>query len=476
MNPEVANHDVLKHEESASVGRYATEEANGNSPFLVERQPLGSGELLLEVWRNRRFVAKACLYGLVFAAIVSLLIPPKYESVARIMPPQRSGGLGGLAAMLASAGEDKAGSAGSMVGGLISDAIGAKSTGALYIGVLKSSSVQDAMIERFNLRKVYGVRYLKDARDELSDNSDIEEDRKSGILSIAVTDRSPKRAQEMAGAYVSTLDTLMAQLDTSAAHRERVFLETRLAQVKQDLDSASKDLSDFSSKNATLDVKEQGKAMVEGVAALEGQLIATESQLDGLKQIYTQNNVRVRALEARVDLLRQKLSQIRGTDSKTSEAGAGDGDDFGVSISRLPVVGLTYYDLFRRAKIEETVFEVLTKQYELAKIEEAKELPSTKVLDPPMVPELKTSPKRTLITLIGAFLAAIFAAAYVMARVQLRTLSSAGPLGLAGLEIREGLREDQALLRSRLPEPVVRFASRVWARVSRRSLKSSPTE
>lgn len=475
MNPEVANHDVLKQAEQTAVSHYPAEDVNGNAPFVVDKQSARVADLLLALWRERRFVAKAGLYGLLLAALVSLLIPPKYESVVRIMPPQKSSSLGGLAAMLASAGEDKAGSAGSMVGSIISDAMGIKSTGALYIGVLKSSSVEDTLIDRFDLRKVYRVRYLRDAREILSDNSDISEDRKSGIISISVTDHSPQRAQQIATAYVSTLDGLMAQLDTSSAHRERVFLETRLTQVKQDLDSASKDLSEFSSKNVTLDVKEQGKAMVEGAAALEGQLIAAESQLDGLKQIYTENNVRVRSVQARVDLLRQKLSQIRGSDPKGADDSSNGGDDFGVSISKLPILGLTYYDLYRRAKIQETVFEVLTKQYELAKIEEAKELPITKVLDPAKIPEVKTSPKRILITLLGGFIAIFLAVAYVMIRWQLRTTSSSGAFGFVGLEVREGLAEDLALVHNRLPQPVQGAISHIRARLSRRGSTQAST-
>ncbi len=377
--------------------------------------------------------------------------------------------------MLAAAGEEKAGAAGSAVGSIISDAMGVKSSGALYIGVLKSSSVEDRLIDRFDLRKVYRARYFKDARDELSENTDVSEDRKSGIIAISVTDRSPQRAQQMAAAYVSTLDDLMSQLDTSAAHRERVFLETRLIQVKQDLDKASKDLSDFSSKNATLDVKEQGKAMVEGVAALEGQLIAAESQLDGLKQIYTGNNVRVRSMQARVDLLREKLSQLRGNGDTPADTSAAV-NDFGVSISRLPVLGLTYYDLVRSAKIQETMFEVLTKQYELAKIEEAKELPTAKVLDPANLPEVKTSPKRTLITLVGGLIAGLLAVFYVMARWQLRTLGSESALGFVGLEVREGVREDLAVVRSHSPQWILGPAARLRAWIAGRAKRSTVSD
>jgi len=372
--------------------------------------------------------------------------------------------------MLAASGTDKGGS---LVGGILSDAVGIKSSGALYIGVLKSETVQKTLIDRFDLRKVYRVRYEKDAREELSDNTDINEDRKSGIISVTVTDRSRQRAMQMARGYVDSLNELTSQLNTSAAHRERLFIEDRLKTVKQDLDEASNDLSEFSSKNLTLDVKEQGRAMVEGAAALTGELIAAESQLSGLEQIYTTQNVRVRSLQARVTELKHKLSELRGSNADPRDPNAETGGDFGVSIAKLPALGVGYYDLYRRVKIQETVFEILTKQYELAKIEEAKELPTIKVLDEATVPETRSSPKRTIITLLGGTLAAMLATAFIMVSIRLRMMSVSHPLNLFGLEIREGLADDWGFLRKHTPGPVLRTASRVWARVSRPPTTSS---
>lgn len=471
MGPEISNHAIVTNGDHVVGDDYAPNEANDNGNFAPAREATAA-DLVLGLWRERRFVAKAFVVGMLVAAVISLLIPRKYESTTRLMPPEK-GGMAGLAAMLAAAGsgggDDKAGS---LVGGLVSDAVGLKSSGALFIGVLKSTTVQDRLVDKFNLRKVYDVRYQKDAREELSDNTDINEDRKSGIIAITVTDGSPQRAMQIARAYADDLGGLTAQLNMSAAHRERVFLEERIKQVKQDLDTASKDLSDFSSKNLTLDVKEQGKAMVSGAAALEGELIAAESELSGLRQIYTPNNVRMRSLQARIDELRSKLGELRGSSDDPIVEGAKSGD-LGVSIARLPVLGLTYYDLYRKARIQETVFEILTKQYELAKIEEAKEVPSIKILDEAQVPEKKSTPKRTLITISGALLAALLAAAYVMASTHWMRLGASHPLSLLGLEMRAGFGEDWILLQKRTPEPIRRFAGGLWTRVMRQKSESS---
>jgi uncharacterized protein involved in exopolysaccharide biosynthesis len=470
LKPETQTH--LLNQGVPDTAEGYSQDANGSPRVAVEGEPQFLSNLLLTVWRERRFVARAFGVGLVVAALVSLLIPPKYESTTRIMPPEKQG-LGGLAAMLAAAGSGSGdGGASSLVSGVVSDAMGIKSSGAIYIGVLNSTTVQDNLVNQFDLRKVYGIRYQKDTRERLADNTDINEDRKSGIISITVTDRSRERSMQMARGYIDNLNGLTAKLNTSAAHRERVFIEERLKAVKQDLDASSKDLSEFSSKNLTLDVKEQGKAMMEGSAALAGELIAAESELSGLEQIYTSNNVRVRSLQARVEELKRKLAELRGSDADSTPVSEGMASDFGVSIAKLPALGVTYYDLYRRVKIQETVFEILTKQYELAKVQEAKEIPTIKVLDEANLPETKTSPKRTIITVLGAFLAAMLATAYVMLSARLRSMSASHPLSLFGLEMREGLGDDWVLLRSHLPARVLRVVSRIRLR-SRRNPPSS---
>jgi uncharacterized protein involved in exopolysaccharide biosynthesis len=209
----------------------------------------------------------------------------------------------------------------------------------------------------------------------------------------------------MAQAYVEELNRLVADVSTSAARRERIFLEGRLQAVNQDLEAAEKEFSQFASKNTAIDIKEQGKAMVDAAATLQGQLIAARSEVEGLKQIYTDNNVRVRAAQARMAELRSQLEKLGGKGESTSLENSAQNDPLYPSIRKLPLLGVTYADLYRKTKVEEAVFETLTQEYELAKVQEAKEIPTVKVLDPPNLPEKKSFPPRTLLTLLGATLA-----------------------------------------------------------------------
>ncbi len=174
---------------------------------------------------------------------------------------------------------------------------------------LRSRTVEDRLVNRFDLRRVYGVRYMEDARTYLEGNTSISEDRKSGVITISVNDRDRQRSAALAEAYVEELNWLLSQVSTSSARRERIFIEQRLVTVKQDLHHAAEEFSQFASQNTTLDVPSQTKAMVEAGADLQGSLMASQSELEGLEQIYTPGNVRVRSLRARVDELRRQLQE-----------------------------------------------------------------------------------------------------------------------------------------------------------------------
>ncbi len=352
------------------------------------------------LWSERRFIGRAILAGMLFGTLLAFLLPKRYESSARLMPPdsQSASGMAMLAAMTARTGNG--------IGAIAGDLLGLKSTGALFIGIFRSRTVEERLVQRFDLKKVYSAQLDEDACLALAENTVISEDRQSGIITITVTDHDPKRAASITQAYLEELDRLVAELSTSSARRERVFLEERLKAVKQEMDLASRNFSQFASKNLAIDIKEQGKAMVEAAARLEGELIAAESELKGLQEIYTSNNVRVRSVQARISELRRQREKLGGTanDSSGSHTSGRDQSPY-PSIRTLPILGVTYADLYMRTRIQETVYEMLTQQYELAKVQEAKETPSVKVLDAPIIPERRSFPPRKIVVILCGFLA-----------------------------------------------------------------------
>lgn len=365
---------------------------------------------LAPLWQQRRLLARTSLYGLLASTLLAFLIPVRFESTARLMPPD-SGPSTGLAMAAAALSANAGGFA-----GLASSMLGLKSTSDIFAGVLSSRTVQDRLIEQFDLKRLYGDSKMEDARKHLAEHTTVSIDLKSQIITISVIDHDPRRAAAMGQAYVEQLNRLVADLSTSSARRERIFLEERLQGVTKDLESAEKDFSQFASKNTAIDIKEQGKAMVEAAATLQGELIAAQSELEGLRQIYSDNNVRIRSVRARITELEHNLEKIGGKDEDTEGSGAQQAEQLYPSIRKLPLLGVTYSDLYRRTRVQEAVFETLTKEYELAKVQEAKEIPNVKVLDAPNIPDKKSFPPRLAIMVLGTAFAFALGAAWSLGR------------------------------------------------------------
>ena len=428
---------------------------------LHDRQ-VWQAERLRLLWDHRRLLARAAAFGFVTSALLAFLIPRSYISTTQLMPPDTQSN--SSLAMMASMATKSAGGLGSIA----ADFLGLNNTGALFVGILRSETAQARLVHQFDLKKVYGAPLEQDARAVLDQRTIISEDRKSGIISISVTDHSPQRAADLAKAYVDQLNSLIAELSISSAHRERVFLEERLKVAKQDLDDASNQLAQFSSQNSSVDVQTMGRAALEAASRVAGELIAAQSQLEGLRQVYSDKNPRVRSLDGRVAELRKQLEKLDGSNATsalldrpsfdrtgsperiappvngvsndtrandTYENDTHENDMPYPSLRNLPLLGVKYADYYRRAKIQETVYELLTEQYELTKIQEVKETPTVKVLDRPKVAQRKSSPPRMLITLLGTFLTLCATVVWVVGSVKWSAGDSQDPRRILAQEV-----------------------------------------
>ena len=383
---------------------FTREERNPLAP-TIDRDDRGYVWTAALLWQGRRRIVLAAMVAFVASCAMAFLLPKLYESSARIMPPDQPNG--GAALLAALSGKVMPGNIRALAGGLF----GFKSSGALFVDLLESRTVQERLVDQFDLQKVYSSRYRQDAVKRLARRTDVTEDRKSGVIKIVVTDKDRRRARDLAQAYLDQLDGLLVRVNTSAARRERQFIEQRLVSVQSELERAQLELSDFSSKNATLDIKEQTRAMVEAGAKLQGELIVGRSELESLEQIYGSDNVRVRAARARVAELQGSLRQIIGSNEATGDAQQASSGGLYPPLRQLPVIGVHWADLYRRVKIEETVYDLLNEEYEAARIEEAKSIPTVSVIDSPNWPEKKSFPPRMLIvggcTLLTVFFACV---------------------------------------------------------------------
>jgi uncharacterized protein involved in exopolysaccharide biosynthesis len=354
------------------------------------------------LWSKRRFLTRVVVGGFLLSTLVLFLLPNQYESTTRIMPPEQASGGAAMLAALVGRGQ-AAGGLASLAGGLF----GGRSNGALFLDLLRSGTISGRLIDRFQLQHVYRKRYVVDTAKKLARKTSISEDAKSGVITITVEDTERGRARDLAQAYVDELNALVAKVNTSSARRERQFVEQRLQTVGLELQQAQLEMSDFSTKNAAIDIKEQTRAMMDADAKLQGLLVASESELDSLEQIYGNQNARVRAAEARVGVLRRQLA--RDTDGAPSpDAASGQTVNSTLSypaLRQLPALAVPWANLYRRVRIEETVYEMLSAQYETARIEEAKSIPSVSIVDPAGWPEKKSSPHRLILIPVSTLIA-----------------------------------------------------------------------
>jgi capsule polysaccharide export protein KpsE/RkpR len=374
------------------------------------------------LWRKRVFLKRTFLASLIVFTVIAFLAPKRYEATAQMMPPDFTSSSDMLSAlpMLGDSDDSGGGAAGAAaaagggVMGLANKLLGLQSPGELMIGVLSSRTVNDSIIKRFNLADSYSTIYPEDTRKILDGFTNFSEDSKSGIISITVDDESPERAAAMAKAYTEELNRVLADVNTSSAHRERVFIEQRLTQVKTNLDRSAKELSQFSSQNSTIDITEQAKAMVGAAADLQGELIAAQSMLRGMQQIYTDTNPRIRQLKAQITELESQMQKMGGKEGKSLDASRLGKDELYPTIRELPLLGVRYLDLYRQSKIDEAIFELLTKEYEVVKLQEAHNMPTVEVLDQPVVPQKKAHPSRLLIIVGGSGFCMMFSLAWIV--------------------------------------------------------------
>jgi uncharacterized protein involved in exopolysaccharide biosynthesis len=362
-------------------------------------------ELGMAIWWRRRWMAKVIGLGTLVAIGIALLIPNKYTSTARLMPPDAQA-LSSTSLLSALTGSGPVASMGVLRS--------APTPGTVFIGILNSRTAQDDLINRFDLLHVYHCKFYIDCRGMLAAQTAIKENSADGIISITVIDGDRYRARDITEAYVEELDKLVNSLSTSSARREREFLEQRLKSIKTDLDANSRALSQFSSRNATLNPQSQGQSLLEAAARLQSELVTAQAELSGLKAQYADDNVRVREARASIDELQSQLRKMGSTGGDVDGANLKPGQVY-PSLRELPILGVTYSDLSRQLVMQENIYETLTRQYELAKVEEAKEIPPVKVLDEPQVAERKSLPHRMIIVILGTILSAFAGITWVLA-------------------------------------------------------------
>ncbi len=356
-------------------------------------------DILVLLLERKRFIVRFVLGAAVVTAIVSLLLPVQYEAKIVLMPPAQSSSIG--SSLLGQLGNIGAlGSLASLAGG----SLGLKNPADMYVSLLTSRTVEDAMIQRFGLMQEYKAKKMSEARKAFEHRTTAVAGTKDGLIRLTVEDHDPKRAAELANGYVEEFRRLSATLAITEAARRRLFFEQQVEQSKQSLTAAEDAMTKTQQSTGVLQIDSQARALIESAAILRGQVVAKEVQIEGMRSFATDDNPNLVLAKQELAALQSQLARVAGSQSDA-------GSDINLSKGRVTGSGMEYLRRYRDLKYQETVFELLAKEYEVAKLDEAREGSIIQVVDAAVPPDTKSSPHRTLMVL-GAAIVAFFVAVF----------------------------------------------------------------
>ena len=361
-----------------------------DKPIETQEDEINLLDYLIVLAKRKSFIIKVTLGFAVITAIISLIMSPIYKAETKILPPTNGGS--GIAAQLMS----QLGQLGA-IAGIGGGSINGKTPNELYVGLLKSRTVLDRMIDRFDLMKLYRTNYRQNARGRLLDDVlAVRDDRKSGIITINVEDKDPKRAAEIANAFVEELQKLNTGLAITEASQRRLYFEEQLKGAKVSLTQAEEGMKSFQEKTGAFNMESQAKAVIEGIGMIRAQIAAKEVELKVMRTYSTSQNPDLQRVEETLKGLRSELAKMEGR--------GGKGHDPLMPTGRMAEIGTDYAKQLRDLKFNEVLYGLLLQQYEAAKLDEAKNATIIQVIDKAVPPEKKVKPKRAMMVLLAGII------------------------------------------------------------------------
>jgi len=354
-------------------------------------------DILVLLAGHKRFIVRFVLGAAVLGTVVAFLLPVRYEAKIVLLPPQQNSSIG--SALLGQLGNmGSLGALASLAGG----SLGIKNPADMYVSLLTSRTVEDALIQRFGLMEEYHERRMSDTRKVFESRTTAVAGTKDGLIRISVEDRDPKRAADLANGYVEEFRKLSASLAITEAARRRSFFEGQLQQAKDNLTTSEEAMRKTQQSTGVLQIDSQARALIEAAAILRGQVVAKQVQIQSMRSFAAEDNPRLILAKQELAALQSQLERLAGSQHDT-------GSDINLSKGRVTESGMEYLNRFRDLKYSETVFELLAKEFEVAKLDEAREGAIVQVVDAAVPPDKKSFPPRVVIvvlmTLIGFFVA-----------------------------------------------------------------------
>jgi tyrosine-protein kinase Etk/Wzc len=349
-------------------------------------------DLLIVLAKHRRLIVGFTLGFTALAIIIVLVLPSQYTAETVLLPPGQNSNAGAAFLMQAATGSSALASAAGA-------SLGLKSPGDLYVALLRSRTVEDGMVKRFGLMDRYHKKTNSDARKALEKHSSVSVSAKNGLITLTMTDHDPKQAADMANGYVDELYSLSARLAITEAQQRRAFFQEQLLEANESLASAEDALKRTEQTTGVFQIDAQTRALVESGAALRAQIAAKEVQLQGMRAYATDENPQVIEAQQQLSALQTQLTKLTG-------AGSDADTDTGLITpkGRVAEAGLQYLRKLRDVKYYETISELLARQFEMAKVDEARQGTKVQVVDFAVPPERRSFPKRTITVIVAAFL------------------------------------------------------------------------
>jgi capsule polysaccharide export protein KpsE/RkpR len=278
--------------------------------------------------------------------------------------------------------------------------VGAKTSGDLYVGILKSRTIFDRIIDKFGLVSVYHKGTKEEARKKLLETFNAHEDKKSGIIFLSVEDKDPKRAADMANTFVDELKNFCGSVAITEAAQRRLFFEEQLKGIRIGLTNAENEVKKFQEATGVLQLNDQAKAVLAGIASIRAQIAAKEVQMKVVRSYSTPQNPDLQKLEEESKGLLVELKKMEAREYKNS--------DPMMPTSKMTALGIEYIRKIRDLKYYESLFELIAKQYEAAKIDEARDVATIQLLDQAIPPEKIWKPARTQMIVISTICGLFF--------------------------------------------------------------------
>jgi tyrosine-protein kinase Etk/Wzc len=348
-------------------------------------------DLLTTLASRKKFILAWTVGASLAVGGMSFLLPPQFTATLTLLPPQQSSSSG--AAALAQLGGL------SMLG---QGGLGIKSPVDLYVSLLRGNNVEEAMIQRFDLAKEFNTKHKFETLKVLESKVGIEANPKDGLIRLAVTDANPARAAELANGYVEEFRKLSSKLAISEASQRRLFFEQQLDQQKDNLIAAEEALKQTQQTTGLVALDAQARTLIQSIASQRAQIAAKEVQISGMRIYAAAGNTDLILAEKELQSLRGELARQESANGESNLNGMG----------KLPQAGLDYVRKSRQVKYNETLFEILARQYEAARLDEAKEGAPIQVVDPATTPDHRSGPKRLYYSLFGFVMGAFSSVSY----------------------------------------------------------------